>query len=46
LSANPETRAELSTLTRSFEHTWYGGLQAIEKDFAEACGILERIAAR
>jgi hypothetical protein len=46
LSGNPETRAELSTLTRSFEHTWYGGLQASEKDFAEACGILERIAAR
>jgi hypothetical protein len=46
VSGNPETRAELSTLTRSFEHTWYGGRQASEKDFAEACGILERIAAR
>jgi Domain of unknown function (DUF4129) len=46
LSSNPETRADLSSLTRSFEHTWYGGLQASEKDFAEACGILERIAAR
>jgi hypothetical protein len=46
LSGNPETRADLSSLTRSFEHTWYGGLQASEKDFAEACGILERIAAR
>jgi len=46
LSGNPETRAELSFLTRSFEHTWYGGVQASEKDFAEACGILERIAAR
>jgi hypothetical protein len=46
VSGHPETRAELSTLTRSFEHTWYGGLQASEKDFAEACGILERIAAR
>jgi hypothetical protein len=46
LSGNPETRAELSSLTRAFEHTWYGGLQASEKDFAEACGILERIAAQ
>jgi hypothetical protein len=50
LSASPETRADLSSdlssLTRSFEHTWYGGLQASEKDFAEACGLLERIAAR
>jgi hypothetical protein len=46
LSGNPETRADLSFLTRSFEHTWYGGLQASEKDFAEACGLLERIAAR
>ena len=46
LSGNPETRADLSSLTRSFEHTWYGGLQASEKDFAEACGILERITAR
>jgi hypothetical protein len=46
LSGNPETRADLSSLTRSFEHTWYGGLQASEKDFAEACGLLERIAAR
>lgn len=46
LSGNSETRADLSSLTRSFEHTWYGGLQASEKDFAEACGILERIAAR
>jgi Domain of unknown function (DUF4129) len=46
LSGNPETRAELSSLTRSFEHTWYGGVRASEKDFAEACGILERIATR
>jgi hypothetical protein len=46
LSGNAETRADLSSLTRSFEHTWYGGLQAGEKDFAEACGLLERIAAR
>jgi Domain of unknown function (DUF4129) len=46
LNGNPETRADLSSLTRSFEHTWYGGLQASEKDFADACGLLERIAAR
>jgi hypothetical protein len=46
LTGNPETRDNLSSLTRSFEHTWYGGLQASEKDFAEACGLLERIAAR
>jgi hypothetical protein len=46
LNGNPETRADLSSLTRSFEHTWYGGLQASEKDFADACGFLERIATR
>jgi hypothetical protein len=46
LNGNAETRADLSSLTRSFEHTWYGGLQASEKDFAEACGLLERIATR
>ena len=46
LSGNPETRADLSSLTRSFEYTWYGGQQASEKDFAEACGILERIAVK
>ncbi len=46
LSGKPETRADLSSLTRSFEHIWYGGRQAGEKDFAEACGLLERIAAR
>jgi hypothetical protein len=46
LSGNPETQADLSFLTRSFEHTWYGGRQASERDFAEACGLLERIATR
>lgn len=50
LSGNPETRAglfsDLFSLTRSFEHTWYGGLPAGEKDFAEACGVLERIQPR
>jgi hypothetical protein len=45
LSGNPETRAELSSLTQSFERTWYGGVQASERDFAEARGMLERIAA-
>ncbi len=46
LSENPETRADLFSLTKSFEHSWYGELPAGEKDFAEACGMLERIAAR
>jgi hypothetical protein len=46
LSENPETRADLFSLTKSFEHSWYGELPAGEKDFAEACGTLERIAAR
>ena len=46
LSGNPETRADLFSLTKSFEHSWYGELPASEKDFAEACGLLERIAAR
>jgi Domain of unknown function (DUF4129) len=46
LSENPETRADLFSLTQSFEHSWYGELPAGEKEFAEACGMLERIAAR
>jgi hypothetical protein len=46
LSENPATRADLFSLTKSFEHSWYGELPAGEKDFVEACGMLERIAAR
>jgi hypothetical protein len=46
LSGNPETRTELSSLTRSFERTWYGGVQASERDFDEARLMLERIAAQ
>jgi hypothetical protein len=46
LTGNPETRADLSSLTSAFEHTWYGGRQASEKEFVEARGLLERIAAR
>ena len=46
LQANPETHADLSSLTRSFEHTWYGGTAAGEKDFDQACSVLKRIAAR
>jgi Domain of unknown function (DUF4129) len=46
LQGNPETRADLSTLTRSFEHTWYGETRAGEKDFDQACSLLKRIAAQ
>jgi hypothetical protein len=46
LSENPATRADLFSLTKSFEHSWYGELPAGEKDFVEACGMLERITAR
>ena len=31
LQGNPETRADLSSLTRSFEHTWYGETPAGKK---------------
>jgi hypothetical protein len=46
VQGSPETRADLSTLTRSFEHTWYGGMPAGEKDFDQACSVLHRIAAQ
>jgi Domain of unknown function (DUF4129) len=46
LHGSPETRADLSSLTRSFEHTWYGETPAEEKDFDQACSVLKRIAAR
>jgi hypothetical protein len=46
LSENPETRADLFSLTKTFEQSWYGELPPGEKDFTEACGTLERIAAR
>jgi hypothetical protein len=46
LQGNPETRADLSSLTRSFEHTWYGETPAGEKDFDQACSVLKGIAAR
>lgn len=46
LQANPDTQADLSSLTRSFERTWYGASPAIEKDFDQACTVLERIATR
>jgi hypothetical protein len=39
-------RGDLFSLTRSFEHTWYGERPAGEKEFQEACSVLERIAAR
>ena len=46
LSGNPETRADLVSLTSWFEHTWYGERPAGQKDFDQACRVLERIAAR
>ncbi|MGC2401315.1 MAG: DUF4129 domain-containing protein [Acidobacteriaceae bacterium] len=46
LPANPETHADLFSLTRSFERTWYGATPAFEKDYDLACTLLEKIAAR
>jgi hypothetical protein len=46
LDGSPEMRGDLFSLTRSFEHTWYGERPAGEKEFQEACSVLERIAAR
>jgi hypothetical protein len=45
LKTDTEMHAEMLGLTRSFEHTWYGEAPAEEKDFRQACGVLERIAA-
>jgi Domain of unknown function (DUF4129) len=45
LQANPETHAELFSLTRSFERTWYGARPAFEKDYDQACSVLNKIAA-
>ena len=46
LQGNPETRADLTSLTWSFEHTWYGETPAGKEDFDQACSVLTRIAAR
>jgi Domain of unknown function (DUF4129) len=44
LAARPETLADLRTLTRSFEHTWYGDQAADQPEFDRACALLERLA--
>jgi hypothetical protein len=44
LAARPETLADLRTLTRSFEHTWYGNQAAGQPEFDSACALLERLA--
>lgn len=44
LAARPETLADLKTLTRSFEHTWYGAEPAGQLEFDRACALLERLA--
>ncbi len=46
LTARPEKRADLYTLTRSFERTWYGAQTAGQEQFDEACALLEKLAAR
>ncbi|HTZ59413.1 MAG TPA: DUF4129 domain-containing protein [Acidobacteriaceae bacterium] len=46
LEANPETFADLSHLTRSFEQTWYGTTPAAENDYDQARAVLQRISAR
>jgi hypothetical protein len=46
LEANPDAQADLSSLTRRFESTWYGATPALKEDFDQACTVLERIAAR
>jgi hypothetical protein len=45
VEGKPGVRADLLSLTRSFERTWYGDQPAGEKEFDEACRELERIAA-
>ena len=44
LAARPETRADLTTLTRSFERIWYGDQAAGQPEFDHACALLERLA--
>jgi hypothetical protein len=44
LAAQPETFADLNTLTRSFERTWYGDQAAGQPEFDRACALLERLA--
>jgi hypothetical protein len=46
LNGNAELHADLFSLTEAFEHTWYGETPAAEKDFHQACTVLERITAR
>jgi Domain of unknown function (DUF4129) len=43
LAARPETLADLRTLTRSFEYTWYGDQIAGQPEFDRACALLERL---
>ena len=43
LAARPETLADLRTLTRSFEYTWYGDQTAGQPEFDRACALLERL---
>jgi hypothetical protein len=45
LDKKPDVRADLLSLTRSFERTWYGERPAGEQEFDEALRKLERIAA-
>jgi hypothetical protein len=44
LAGRPETLADLYTLTRSFERTWYGDQAAGQPEFDRACALLERLA--
>jgi Domain of unknown function (DUF4129) len=46
LSRDTAMHADLLCLTDWFEHTWYGETPAGEKDFNQACTVLERIRAR
>jgi hypothetical protein len=46
LNRNTELHADLFSLTKSFESTWYGGTPAGEKNFNHACTVLERMRAR
>ncbi len=46
LTPEDSKRADLAALTRAFEPIWYGNQRAAERDFQNACALLEKLAAR
>jgi hypothetical protein len=46
LTPEDSKRTDLAALTRAFESIWYGNKRAAERDFQDACALLEKLVAR